>query len=153
MSSSACRPAAWITWSVLPLLWGCDPGFAYEPVGASRFVIEGETVRDGSTNLVWQRGVPDRRYDWENARAYCASLSLAGLSSGWRLPSREGLEGLVDLRYRPTIAPEPFPDTPADWFWSSSVNSSTNGAWVVYFGNGGADGNDVSTDNNVRCVR
>jgi len=93
-----------------------------------RYLVGADTVRDTKTGLTWQRKVRADRYNWNDAKAYCAALGLVG--GGWRLPTKEELEGLVDksagIR---TIEHEAFPDTPDySGFWSSTP-AGTSGAW------------------------
>jgi len=135
--------------AVAVLLAGGCGSLAYEPWD-SRFDVGADTVRDTSTGLTWQRQVPTGRYTWNDAGSYCAGLSLSG--AGWRLPTKDELLGIVDERYRPTIAPGPFPDTPSYWFWSSTAFGSSR-AWYVNFFIGNTNNNDVGNNNYVRCVR
>lgn len=84
------------------------------------FAIEGDTVRDVRTGLLWQRAVPAEAYTWGNANTYCQSLSLAGLT-GWRLPTVKELRSLVDIRtYRPAADQTVFPNTGRFRYWTST---------------------------------
>ena len=104
------------------------------------------TVKVG--NLEWQADVPDEKFTWSDANAYAASLG-----DGWRLPTIKELLSLVDYDRRGPAC-SVFPDCPCDWYWSSSVFSGgTTTAWYVYFGNGFAYANVVSSMYRVRCVR
>jgi energy-coupling factor transporter ATP-binding protein EcfA2 len=49
---------------------------------------------DGDTGLTWQQGVASSTPVWAGAQTYCTSLSLMG--NGWRLPSIQELNTLVD---------------------------------------------------------
>jgi len=102
-----------------------------------RFVVskDGETVLDQKTGLTWQRNVSAQRFTFESAELFAQSLMLEG--TGWRLPTREELEALVELDRRPAIDSEAFPDTPAEWFWTASrYTSSSKFVWVVSFETG-----------------
>ena len=48
-------------------------------------------VRDTNTGLEWKAG-PDKDTNWDEARSWVQSLNLDG--GGWRLPTRDELEGL-----------------------------------------------------------
>ena len=123
---------------------------------------DGLTVTDTITGLVWQRSglgtwsgclAGDGRCSWEQATAYCGSLTLGGVA-GWRLPAREELLTIVDFtRANPSIDPNAFPDTPADWFWTSSPYAGSSGlVWYVYFGSGNSSYSGAG-GYRVRCVR
>ena len=98
-------------------------------------------------DLEWQADVPDRRFTWQEAKDYAASLG-----DGWRLPTMHELLSLVDYSKR-NPACSVFPDCPSEWFWSSSAYSgSASYAWVVDFNYGYTSFADVGV-HRVRCVR
>lgn len=77
-------------------------GVALEASGRAprgRFIVQGDTVLDNVTNLVWQR-------QWERTlvvggtlASYCASLRLGGLAAGtFRAPTIKELASLLDVR-------------------------------------------------------
>lgn len=112
------------------------------------------TVTDKSTKLVWQQKVAPIPYSWSGARTYCASLAIAG--GGWRVPSVKELATLVDFKATssPTIDTTAFPDTPADFLWSSSpLAGSSTSAWVVSFQDGSTHYRETDYTNPLRCVR
>jgi len=108
------------------------------------------TVTDFKTGLIWQKK-DGGKMNWEEAKNYCTNLSLTGQS--WRLPDSEELESLVDdKRYKPAINTYYFPNTPSDWFWSSTpLAYGSSDAWVVRFIYGDTEYNDKSHKNFVRC--
>ena len=138
----------------------------------SQFAVsaDGLTVTDTITGLVWQRDGSGMRAGcngsgglictWAQAKTYCASLTLGGLS-GWRLPAVKELSTILDLTVvedptsvSPTIDLAAFPNTPSDYFWTSSPHAGSSGqAWVVYFNSGGSDYYDVAFKYRARCVR
>lgn len=119
------------------------PGERYE-------VMEG-IVLDTRSQLRWQRTFPSERFSWDDATSYCASLTLPG--EGWRLPSINELQTLVDDSVNPSIDIATFPDTPSEYFWSSSpvVDDATR-AWTTFFTNGSTYSFAKSAVKNVRCV-
>lgn len=114
------------------------------------------TITDNVTGLMWQKEGDNMEKTWADAGTYCDSLTLAG-HSGWRLPSKKELMSIVDRnspKPGPTINITYFPNTYADYYWSSTTSAySTDGAWCVYFGYGNVGGYGKSGLNYVRCVR
>lgn len=139
----------------------------------SFFEASGGIVKDSRNGLVWQQMVPSvytptcsqpygaidltpgSACTWQEAKAYCESLSLAG--GGWRLPTRAELESLLDeSRSGPSIDTEVFPDTPPQVFWSSSTRGASprgDTAWHIHFNTGYADFEVKTNGRRVRCVR
>ncbi len=113
-----------------------------------------DVVLDRVTGLVWQRRLPDQFFTFQDAGRQCAELRLAG-HSDWRLPSRIELVSLLDTtRIEPSIDVQAFPNTPNDWFWtSSSAANDPTAAWYVYFYFGYPKTDDRSNKFSVRCVR
>jgi hypothetical protein len=111
------------------------------------------TVTDGVTGLIWQKTVPGQAYDWADAIAYCAGLGLGG-KTGWRLPTAIELLSIVDpARYNPSIDSAVFPNTPAQYCWTSTPYVGASGsAWAVHFDEGYLHFSDTMLANSVRCV-
>ncbi|KXJ45852.1 DUF1566 domain-containing protein [Marinobacter sp. Hex_13] len=67
-----------------------------------------------------------------------AEKAIADLGPGWRLPTRQELEPLLDLsRDEPAIDTEKFPDTRSRGYWTSTPCAFNDAAvWVVLFGVG-----------------
>jgi hypothetical protein len=125
-----------------------------DPIVRGPFAMTSETVFDSRTNLTWQRAVPAKAVAFAGAQAYCRNLKLAG-TTGWRLPTRAEMESLVDRHLSaPTIDHEAFPETPAEFFWSSTEYGGS-GVWVIDFrgDNSVADYSDSRATNRVRCTR
>ncbi len=112
-------------------------------------------VVDGVTGLEWQRTLDMETYPWSAASAYCSRLSIDG--GGFRLPSRIELLSIVDFTQPgPLVDARIFPDTPSDYFWTSSpIASDDSKAWSVHFGFGTiiASSSPVASTFHVRCVR
>ena len=123
---------------------------------------DGLTVTDTSTGLVWQRDGSGLRpicfltpyCTWAEAQSYCAGLTLDG--SGWRLPTVTELQSIVDstVASPPVINQKAFPNTPPDYFWTSSLYAgSSDYAWYLNFADGRSFSNGVGSSERVRCVR
>jgi hypothetical protein len=67
-----------------------------------------------------------------------AEKAIGDLGEGWRMPTRQELESLLDLsRHSPAIDTEKFPDTKSDCYWTSTPCAWNDAAvWVVYFNSG-----------------
>ena len=131
---------------------------------SGEFAVSGDglTVTDTITYLVWQRdgsgtragcsGSGNLTCAWNEAKAYCAGLTLGGVS-GWRLPAWMELLTIVDMTTsNPSIDATAFPNTPAEDFWTSSPLVGYPGvAWYVSFKYGFYD--NGGTGYRVRCVR
>jgi hypothetical protein len=111
-------------------------------------------VLDRVTGLTWQRALTGKLVTFADARRNCEELTLAGYDD-WRLPSRIELASILDLtRTQPAIDVAVFPNTPSDWFWTSSAAAGDpQSAWYVYFYFGYPKTDLVSNQFSVRCVR
>ncbi len=118
----------------------------------SRFVSSNGVVTDTLTGLIWQQQASATDMTWSDAQSYC---STAG--SGFRLPVPKELESLADLAATsaPSISQTAFPNTPADFYWTSSQLAGQPGVvWLVSFGDGSSGDTSLGgTDYRVRCVR
>jgi hypothetical protein len=127
---------------------------------------DGLTVTDTMTGLVWQREGDGPRagcFDfgtfwqcpWAAAEAYCASLTLGGVS-GWRLPALMELMTLVNVtKSNPAIDQTAFPNTPSNGFWTASPGTRDY-RWLVRFNDGRSEtattGTEYLRTYQVRCV-
>lgn len=105
---------------------------------AAHYEIQATTVRDVGTGLTWQRAVPDKKFPFGEAQAYCAQLTLGG-KRGWRMPSLQELLTLIDEHAAtgPLVDRTAFPNTPSEQFWTSSIfASSPVTSWYVFFNRG-----------------
>jgi hypothetical protein len=159
-----CVPGAGACEGAEPAGGTCLPG-ACDPlcVDAGRYLVTDEVVEDThGDHRSWQRRA-SVRLPWDEAVAYCASLTLDGLG-GWRLPTPVELG---TIRYRPgglfgggksahycipCVDQAAFPETPADQFWTSR-RMPDDTAWYVGFDDGRSH-RDTRTDPLwVRCTR
>ena len=128
----------------------CVRGGGSQP--ASHYTSTVDTVLDNGTNLTWERTVDVGTFNYAGAMARCTSLTTAG--GGWRSPSINELETLVDVTVvSPAIHSLTFPQTPSSLFWSRNVQvqDATQG-WTVNFDNGTV-ARSLTTALPVRCVR
>ena len=112
------------------------------------------SVTDRVTGLMWQRNLSAAMVPLADAKLQCDRLALAGYDD-WRLPSRIELVSILDVtRVEPAIDVTAFPQTPNDWFWTSSIAAEDpQAAWYVYF-YFGYPKTDIATNQfSSRCVR
>ena len=90
--------------------------------------------------------------DGETVTLSDAEEAVAKLGEGWRLPTRQELESLLDLsRHDPAIDTSNYPDTKSCAYWTSTPCAWNSAArWVVYFGYGYVADDDR---NHYACVR
>lgn len=84
-----------------------------------------------------------------------AEKAVAELGDGWRLPTREELQSIVDAsRHDPAIDPDKFPDTESRSYWTSTTCAwNDNARWVVAFYTGHVYGAPPDYSACVRAVR
>jgi len=122
--------------------------------GQAGFAVAGDgTVGDPRTGLTWQSRVDATHRSFDEARAYCAALAVAG--RGWRVPDMKELQTLIDeSRADPALDPTLFPDAASEGFWTATPLAGTPGsAWFVDFFSGVAYNAVVDHPYRVRCVR
>jgi hypothetical protein len=113
------------------------------------------TVTDNVTALMWQQTPPVAMYTWDEAMAYCPTLTLGG-HDDWRLPSFIELYSLVDTEGSPPVPNVAYfrSSLMESTFWSSTpVVQGTPAAFCVDFLDGHTNGYVVANTLNVRCVR
>ena len=100
-----------------------------------RFIDNGDnTITDTKTGLIWTKNTIAKDVDFDDAEQ-----AVATLGEGWRLPTVDELNSIVDRsKCRPAIDTEAFPDTERDWYWTSTPCTwdEESAVWVVYFGLG-----------------
>lgn len=89
--------------------------------------------------------------------AFVKAVNAQGLCGGkdWRLPTRKELLSIVDNgRLKPAIDTGSFPNSPADYYWTSSTYADqANSAWQVNFLYGEASPGSKKQGGQVRLVR
>lgn len=100
---------------------------------------------DSKTRLIWRRCAEGMVYSggtctgtaseftYEEALQHAKSeASRTGIA--WRVPEKDELASIIDMKYKPTIDPTDFPATPARLFWSASpMVDDSRVAWGVRF--------------------
>jgi hypothetical protein len=144
-----------------------SPANANAPAGQYDFFNQYSVfIHDVRTDLVWQRGYAGMLM-FDEAGAYCQSLSLAPYGSGWRVPSYKELLTLVDehphievrggVPEQKAIDENAFYGTPTDAsFWTSSryagPSPQQTEAYAVLFSDGIGGLVAVTNGFYVRCV-
>ena len=110
-------------------------------VGGITYANPTQTEIDASTNSIGYR---------DSVR----TLNLCGYTN-WRLPTKEELQGIVASSGSPKIDTAWFPNTQANFYWSSSPYVGDSGfGWLVRFGDGSVfDSGSRHYSNHVRLVR
>ncbi len=121
-----------------------------------------DVVTDTVTGLRWQRMPATHMsmmmttplFTLPDARAYCAALSLGGVT-GWRLPSRIELVTIVDYgAHNPAVDQTIFPATGNTTYWTGSrFNNDADQGYIVDFTIGTVDSANGTTTHQVRCVK
>ncbi|MDR7119727.1 DUF1566 domain-containing protein [Rheinheimera soli] len=114
------------------------------------------TMTTPAKTLEWSPTLLDgRRVDYKTAVE-----AVEALGEGWRMPTRAELVSLVDdTSLGPAINTDLFPDTKSTWYWTGTPckwdedSGEESARWVVLFGHGGVDGNDIGDEACVRAVR
>jgi len=120
---------------------------------ADRYDIEDSVVKDRMTGLSWQRDADAEKRNWNDARAHCSRLTLAG--GGWRLPAYKEMLTLFDpAQLDPAIDTRAFPRATAEEYWTASPRLDSAGGYrSVDFGHDGTVPGAENDPHLVRCVR
>lgn len=128
----------------------------YQTPFASRYMNGSGVVADTVTGLIWQQISTSGFMSQPRAMTHCGNLTLAGFTTGWRVPSIKELSTLVNYSIAQgslMMNAETFSGEPPDWFWSSTALASQPAeALVVNFGTGVLGNNVVTAYYCVRCV-
>lgn len=108
------------------------------PWPTPRFAVQGDTVMDELTGLVWLRNANSAEFPltWQEALDHVAQMNrdrAAGYTD-WRLPNRRELRSLISHQSRRPALPDehPFTNLFQGWYWSSTTAAiSPAHAWYV----------------------
>ena len=119
------------------------------PPATNRYQPSTGSVLDVQTGLEWEQPISPASYDFAQATAYCS-----GIGNGWREPSIQELQTLVDSsRTNVLIDTSVFPGTPGALFWSISPQFlNVTMGWSLDFAFGYAYRPQTAALR-VRCVR
>ena len=94
------------------------------------------TITDNVTGLMWQQG-DSGELTIENGITYCDNLVLGGFSD-WRLPTKEESMSILNFdRNNPALNTTYFPNTNAEYWWTSTVSfNNANNIWITNSGGG-----------------
>lgn len=132
----------------------CDGGMAFGSGATKRFTVDGDTVHDARTGLIWSRAtLSGGRRNWKDAQKAAAACTLGGFSD-WRLPTVQELLSIVDYE-RPEPAIDPVFECAHTWYWTSTplASSPSDYAWVVNFSFGNSYWGGRGNEGFVRAVR
>ncbi len=135
----------------------------------SRYSIEtisgDNVVTDNITGLMWKQcseGLTGAgcmtgtvgAHNWMDALDLADAADFAGFSD-WRVPNIKELRSIAAINcYDPVINEVVFPNTSANWYWSSSPVASDDGdAWGIFFMHGYGSYNIRNASYHVRLVR
>jgi len=131
-----------------------------------RFTVsaDGQEVLDSTSRLTWRRCAEGMDWDGKTCTGKPLKFKFAGAKAkaaasaqgAWRVPTRDELVGLVDMKSKkkPRIDGEAFPMTPAVPFWATRPGTDDNlNAWLVSFSSGKVAGNVGQSKFALRLVR
>jgi hypothetical protein len=100
-----------------------------------RFIEEDGFIKDTKTRLMWDKNGSQERLTYAKAEEFVAELNKEQYPD-WRIPTREELEGILDLtKHDPAI--DPIFKCESAGYWSSTPYApNTYNAWFVYFYDG-----------------
>jgi len=143
---------------------------SYNTVNQPSYTDNGDgTVTDNVTGLTWQQcaygktgatctGTAVTNINWTAADAYCTANTAALPGTGWRMPTRIEISGLVNTEITSgtgAINATFFPATVASYFWTATVDGlATTQVWMMNFNEGNTVSNLMgNTGPMTRCVR
>ena len=134
----------------------CDSSQTSKP-SSSRYVVQGGSVYDKKTDLTWMRCSQGQK--WKDdlgcvgvAEKLTKAKADRGFAGGWRVPTVDELKTIVAKNCKnPAIDEELFPDTPTEWYRTSTMDGSR--CWTVNFSDGRADNYGCASGYAVRLVR
>ncbi len=136
---------------------GIPPSWHQIIPAAQRFVLVmgGEAILDKETGLVWEKSPSNLTKHWAQAIEYCTD-KIKGGRKGWRLPSVEELESIIDPVQSGPALPlgHPFDNVQVDIYWTITTRAlNAAHAHFVAMNNGYAGYYDKTQFYYAWCVR
>jgi uncharacterized protein DUF1566 len=142
------------------------PSWDQQLPASTRFIVlsnwASAAVLDRETGLVWEKspsGTVGIFLTWFDAQSHCNRLTTGG-RLGWRLPTLQELESLVDRSVSPgpTLPTgHPFSNVQLTAYWSATSDARfpATDAWTVFFDTGAVGSGDAKGDTEglAWCVR
>jgi hypothetical protein len=137
--------------TVVPPSW-------YQTLSANKrfsVVLNGAAVLDKETGLVWEKDPSSVKQRALDGIGSCYTKNVGG-RKGWRIPSIEELNSLVDTT---TINPalpsgHPFGNVQLGWYWTININPEDNlNVWYVDFASGNSGTDNKYNSRFIWCVR
>ena len=121
---------------------------------SGRFIVQGNTVTDRHSGLVWQRCSVGQRFEEERgcvglARKVWFHEARRLEDPLWRLPELDELRMLYDQKLERIVDEAVFPDAPATWYWVLGKGQRAAALGVSC----GTGGNDSCYQSDARAVR
>jgi hypothetical protein len=104
----------------------------------NEFQVNGDTITDNATGLMWQKSGSPNHMNYDNAKAYIEELNSKNFAgySDWRLPTVDELTSLLTPEKQSNdLYINPIFDKTQWGCWTSDQRAS-GGAWLVYFTSG-----------------
>jgi len=130
----------------------------YQKLSASKrfsVVLDGAAVLDKETGLVWEKDPSSAIQTWLQGIENCYTRTVGG-RKGWRLPTIEELNSLVDATSSnpALLGGHPFDNIQLGWYWTNNTDSKhPANAWYVDFASGNAGGDNKYSSRFIWCVR
>lgn len=117
-------------------------------------------TKDNVTNLIWSLQTQSATWNAAKVSTYPDtghnSVTRCGFNTGWRLPTRRELLGIVHngLTTGPMVDTSYFPTTQSDYYWPSEAYAfDPSSAWVIDFNSGDHNAFSKTNTHYVRLVR
>lgn len=116
--------------------------------GANPAATAWACTKDNLTNLIWSLETK------QGAKSSLTNTSRCGFNTGWRLPTRRELLGIVHSgKSFPSIDKEYFPNTSSNAYWTSETNVfDGSNSWAVSFDYGAVTYLNSTTELYMRLV-
>jgi hypothetical protein len=130
----------------------------YQTLSANKrfsVVLNGAAVLDKETGLVWEKDPSSNIQTWLQGIENCYTRNVGG-RKGWRLPSIEELNSLVDTTTSNPALPSghPFGNIQSGWYWTINNDpKQTLHAWYVDFASGNSGIDHKYSSRLIWCVR